>query len=213
MDAAHQLAADGAPGGTLILAERQTAGRGRGGHQWASVAGTTLSLSLLERPLDAVAVGVLSLRLGMRASDVLARHAPDIQVKWPNDLMRPIGKVGGILVEARWRGGLPDWVVVGVGINVCAAPWPGSASLAFTGPRIEILSELVPALRAAASATGALTASELERWRSRDWARGRAISSPARGVVRGIEADGSLLVDTPAGVVRCASGSLVLEED
>lgn len=212
MDVAHALARDDAPAGTLVLADRQVAGRGRGGHAWVTAPGDTLALSLVERPLDVAAVGVLSLRLGMRAARVLRRHAPDVQVKWPNDLMRPGGKVGGILVEARWRGARPDWVVVGVGVNLRAAPWPGSSALAADVTRVEVLEELVPALRAAAQAGGPLTATEVEEWRRGDWAAGRAVESPARGVVRGVTESGALMVDTPTGVVTCANGSLILAE-
>lgn len=213
MDVAHDLAAAGAPAGTVVLAERQVQGRGRGGHGWTTAPGSTIALSLVERPLDADAIGVLSLRLGIRVAQVLSRHAPDVMVKWPNDLMRHSAKLGGILVEARWHGGRPDWVVVGIGVNVSSSPWPGGAALDFHGSRIEILAELLPAMRAASMAEGGLSEGERAEWRRRDWAAGRAVVSPARGVVRGVESDGSLVVDGAAGPIRCTSGSLVLAEE
>jgi BirA family biotin operon repressor/biotin-[acetyl-CoA-carboxylase] ligase len=213
MDVAHDLAARGAPGGTLVISERQRTGRGRGGHSWTTAEGSTLALSLVERPLDGGAIGVLSLRLGLRAMKALTRFAPNLQVKWPNDLMHNDAKVGGILVEARWRGGQPDWVVVGLGLNVREVPWPGAASLDFQGSRVEILQELIPAIRSAANATGGLTPAEQGEWRRHDWAAGRPVVSPARGVVRGVEEDGSLVVDAPSGPIRCTTGSLVLAEE
>ncbi|MBL8962030.1 MAG: biotin--[acetyl-CoA-carboxylase] ligase [Gemmatimonadetes bacterium] len=213
MDVAHELAADGAVAGTLVIAEQQQHGRGRGGHGWQSAAGGTIAMSLIERPDDPAAIGVLSLRLGLHAARVLVQHAPDLLVKWPNDLMRSEAKVGGILVEARWHGVTPDWVVIGFGLNVRERPWPGSAALDFDGSRVEILEALVPAFRAAAAAHGGLTEAERSDWRRRDWAAGRAVVMPARGVVRGVDEDGSLIVDGAAGPMRCTSGSLVLAEE
>lgn len=213
MDVAHDLAAAGAPAGTVVVAERQVQGRGRGGHGWTTAPASTIALSLVERPLDAEAIGVLSLRLGLRVARALSRHAPDLMVKWPNDLMRQSAKLSDILVEARWHGGRPDWVVIGLGLNVSASPWPGGAALDFQGSRVEILAELLPAMRAASTATGGLSEGERAEWRRRDWAAGRSVVMPARGVVRGVEADGSLIVDGPAGPIRCTSGSLVLAEE
>jgi hypothetical protein len=77
---------------------------------------------------------------------------------------------------------------------------------------VEVLAELVPALRAAAAARGALTERELQGYAERDLARGRPCVHPAAGVVQGIDAHGSLVVRTPAGDVTCRAGSLVFEE-
>lgn len=213
MDVAHELAAEGAAAGTLVIAEQQVHGRGRGGHGWVSAPGGTIAMSLIERPTDPVAIGVLSLRLGLQAVQALSPLATELRVKWPNDLMRSRAKVGGILVEARWRGATPDWVVIGLGLNVREGPWPGSASLDFAGSRVDILEVLLPAFRAAAAASGGLTEAERSDWRRRDWAAGRAVVMPARGVVRGVDEDGSLVVDGAAGPIRCMSGSLVLAEE
>ena len=75
MDVAHHLAESGAPAGTLVLAEEQTAGRGRSGRSWTSAAGAGIWLSILERPRDAAATETLSLRVGLRAARVLDRWA------------------------------------------------------------------------------------------------------------------------------------------
>ncbi len=213
MDVAHALAADGAPAGTVVIAEVQRAGRGRAGHRWSTASGTTLAVSLIERPTDPKAIGVLSLRLGLLLAMALHRQFPDLRVKWPNDLMRPDGKVGGVLVEARWRGAQPDWVAIGVGLNVSASPWPGASSLAFDGSRADIMTAVVASVRAAAASEGQLTRNERESWRAHDWALGRRVIAPVRGIARGVEEDGSLIVDAPAGPVRCASGSLILDAE
>src|SRR3954463_2517393 len=86
MDVAHKLAAEGARAGTLVIANEQTAGRGRGGKSWQSSSGAGLWLTLIERPRDASGLGVLSLRVGLAAAEALDRFAAEpIWVKWPND--------------------------------------------------------------------------------------------------------------------------------
>lgn len=210
MDAAHELAGQGAPAGTLVLTDRQTAGRGRAGRTWMSAPGQSITMTLIERPADADAVGVLSLRLGLCAARVLDRHADRaVQLKWPNDLMLGPGKLGGILVEARWRSQSVEWVAIGIGVNL-AAPGPGTAGLLPGTTRTELLGELLPALRAGATAVGGLTAKELAEYTSRDWARGRQASEPVAGVVRGPSPSGALIIDTANGPVECTAGSLVL---
>lgn len=216
LDVAHALGAEGAPAGTLILAEEQSAGRGRGGRRWESRPGSGIWLTLLERPADPAAVELLSIRVGLAAARVLDRWAAEVvRLKWPNDLYVGGGKLAGILVETRWRDQRLDWVAVGVGINVVeprgmdrtvAALRPGSE-------RAAVLASLVPALREAAAMSGALGESELEAYAARDMARGRSCTAPVPGVVRGIDARGSLLVGTAAGDLAFRSGSLVLEEE
>src|SRR3954468_708598 len=103
LDVAHRLAAEGAPAGTLILADEQTAGRGRDGKSWQSLPGAGLWLTLIERPEDSSGRGVLSLRIGLAAAEPLDRFAAEpIRLKWPNDLFVDGEKLAGILVEARW---------------------------------------------------------------------------------------------------------------
>ncbi len=211
MDAAHDLAELGAPAGTIVLAERQTAGRGRGGRAWVSSPGASITMTLIERPTDARAVSVLSLRLGLRAAEVLDRYATSpVQLKWPNDLMLPGGKLGGILVEARWRNQRLDWAAIGIGINVAEPGLRGTAGLVEGVARLDILAQLVPALREGVAAKGDLTDVELSSYQLRDWARGRQAMLPVSGMVRGLSPAGALIIDTTGGPVECTSGSLVL---
>lgn len=213
LDVAHALAAAGAAAGTLVVADRQTAGRGRGGRAWVSPAGDGVWLTLVERPSDPAALEVLSLRLGLRAMRALAPFAAgELQVKWPNDLYVDGGKLGGILVEARWRDGAVDWVAVGMGVNVQApAEQPDARGLLAGVRRADVLRALVPVVRATVAARGPLRPAEVRDFDRRHVAHGARCVEPARGVVEGVSATGALLVRDDAGVRACTSGSLVLE--
>ncbi len=216
LDVAHMLGAEGARAGTLILAEQQTAGRGRAGRRWESRPGSGIWLTLVERPDDPAAVELLSIRLGMAAARVLDRWSEDVvRLKWPNDLYVGRGKLAGILVETRWRDQRLDWAALGLGVNVVAPPGVDRAVAALRpgSDRVAVLTALVPALRGAARASGALDAVELEEYAARDMARGRRCAAPVSGVVQGIDANGSLLVRTAAAVTPFRSGSLVLEDE
>lgn len=214
MDVAHRAADQGAPAGTLVLANGQSSGRGRGGKSWASAPGAGIWLTLVERPTDVSGLEVLSLRVGLRAAEALDRFAPEpIGLKWPNDLYVESGKLGGILVEARWREQAVEWVAIGVGINVRRPESVGHAGALEVGAeRLDVLAELVPALRSAAAATGPLDGAELEEFNARDMARGRICTEPALGRVAGISATGELLIALADSVAPFRSGSLVLDE-
>jgi BirA family biotin operon repressor/biotin-[acetyl-CoA-carboxylase] ligase len=214
MDVAHALGAEGAAPGTLVLADEQTAGRGRSGKRWRSRSGAGIWMTLLERPNDADALGVLSIRLGLKAAAVLERYTDEpIRLKWPNDVLLRSGKVAGILVEARWREREPDWVAIGLGVNVRPPDGERGGALREGTRRLDVLAELVPALRAATRGRGALTADELEQWTARDHALGRLCRSPVPGRVRGLAPDGSLIVECGGETALARAGSLVLEEE
>ena len=212
LDVAHRIASD-APAGTLVLADRQTAGRGRHGRRWASEPGAGIWLTLIERPTDVRALDVLSLRCGLQAAAALDSLAGEhIALKWPNDLFLQGRKLAGILIETRWRGTAPDWVAIGFGLNVVAPGLDTATGLPAGTSRIDALARLVPALRRAASAAGHLAEGELAEWRARDLTFGRTVSSPANGVAAGIDAAGELLIEGPTGIVsRHRTGSLTFD--
>jgi BirA family biotin operon repressor/biotin-[acetyl-CoA-carboxylase] ligase len=215
LDVAHRIAAEGAPAGTLVIANEQTAGRGRGGKSWQSSPGAGIWLTLIERPADTSGLGVLSLRVGLAAAEALDRFAPEpIRLKWPNDLYIDRGKLAGILVEARWREQAVEWVSIGLGVNVKAPEnMTAAAGLELGTERLDVLGELVPSLREAARAKGPLAADEREEFNARDLARGKACIQPAIGRVAGITPTGELLVALADSVVPFRSGSLVLRDN
>jgi BirA family biotin operon repressor/biotin-[acetyl-CoA-carboxylase] ligase len=213
LDVAHAIAPT-APSGTLVVADEQRAGRGTHGRRWTSPPGMGLWLTLVERPDDALALEVLSLRCGLYAAEALAPLASaPIAVKWPNDLYVRGRKLAGVLIETRWRGTSPEWVSIGFGLNVAPPPIDGAIGLAPETTRRDALVLLVPALRRAALATGHLTDDELTRWAARDVARGRVIESPSAGTVAGISARGELLVrGSDATETAHRSGTLTFAE-
>jgi BirA family biotin operon repressor/biotin-[acetyl-CoA-carboxylase] ligase len=219
LDAAHTLGAEGAAAGTVILADTQTAGRGRMGRAWRSESGTGIWLTVLERPSTGGALGVLALRVGLALAPAIEPFADaariPIRLKWPNDLYAGTGKVGGILVEARWRDQLPEWVAIGVGINLRApAEEPNASGLRAGVSRVDVLTVAVRAIRAAAARTeGTLDHTELAAFARRDLAAGLRCVEPAVGRVLGIDASGALLVDVASrGTVEVRTGSLVLQD-
>ena len=201
--------------GTLVLADEQTASRGRGGKKWISAAGDGLWMTFVERPQDSRALEVLSLRLGIRAAEALDGAAGErVRLKWPNDLHLSAGKLAGILVEARWQDQRIEWVAVGMGVNVRPpADVQGAAGLRPGVSRLEVLRDIVPALRSASLATGPLTQAEVEDFAARDLAQGRRCMAPIQGRVLGITTAGELRVAVEGGEATVRSGSLVLEEE
>ena len=123
-DLARQLAEEGAPSGTLVRALRQTAGRGRRGRSWQSGRGN-LFCSLLIRPdLPAAEAAKLSFVAALAVQSAvreLTGGTLEVMCKWPNDVLVGHDKLAGILLEASGQSA-PDWVIIGVGMNVAGAP-------------------------------------------------------------------------------------------
>lgn len=212
LDVAHSLAARGAQPGTLILADVQTEGRGRNGRRWASATRTGVWLSIIERPSDRGTLDVLSLRVGLHAARALDSFTSEpVRLKWPNDIYVDRRKLAGTLVEARWREERVEWVAIGFGANVSTpAELPNAAAMEPGTRRVDVLDALVPALRDAASARGPLTPAEIEEFATRDLARGHACVEPARGIVRGVDPSGALLIAIGDCVLGYRTGSLLL---
>lgn len=194
-DRARELAAAGAPHGTLVTTARQTAGRGRQGRTWSAPAGRALALSLVVRELDPL----LPLRAGLAVADLAG---PDARVKWPNDVLVEGRKVAGVLVEARPQEG---WAVVGIGVNAAVAPGdlpPGLRDTAGTlgRPSRELEATLQQLLRALERRLAEPPAATLEALRARDALLGRPVTWAAgSGTGAGIDDTGALLVATPGG--------------
>ncbi len=219
-DLARSLAEEGCATGTCVIADEQTAGRGRAERRWSSPAGLGVWMSLVLRPLGLRDPGVLPLVVGVavaRALDAFARPAVP-QIKWPNDVLLAGRKVGGILCEGSWDGNSPRFVVVGIGLNVLHSPedFPdGIRDLAtslriasgWAPPREEIAGAVARAVMEAGREP-VLDSSLLEELARRDSLRGREVivrepsGRELHGTAAGVAPDGSLLLRTPAGVLR-----------
>lgn len=223
-DVARDLAARGAPGGTVAVADYQTAGRGRLGRRWLAPPGTSLLCSILFRPPPGPESLPHSTDLAMlcalAAADAVERAAGlPVSLKWPNDLVVVRGeswrKLGGLLAETGVSGDRVEFVIVGVGINVNVPA--------------EALPDLAPDATSILAETGRETdrdllldyflsgvASRYERWQvgERPWAEwsarlatlGRPVrvvtaEGERRGVAEGVDEEGALLL-------RASDGSL-----
>ncbi len=121
-DIARDWAAAGAPPGAIVLADEQTAGRGRQGRPWIAPPGSGLMFSLILRPtLPPDRVQRLTMLAGVAVAETLDPLLPGrVALKWPNDVLVAGRKIGGILCEAVWLGDQLDSVIMGIGINVSA---------------------------------------------------------------------------------------------
>lgn len=219
MDAAHALAADGAPHGSTVVAARQTAARGTRGRAWSASQGG-LWLSLVARPRRTDALEALSLRVGLALADTLEREVPTLPtlaVKWPNDLLLGGRKVAGVLAEARWAGSRCQWIVIGVGVNVSndvgAELGDGATSLAAitaVPDAVALAEPIAAAIAEVARDAGELTVRELESFDRRDMLRGWRATDPVAGTVEGVTPAGALRIRAADGAVRSVTGGLVL---
>ena len=120
-----RLAKEGAPEGTLALAEFQSAGRGRLGRSWEVPEGTSVMMSILLRPkFEPQYAPMLTLVMGMAVAKAVKKLGFDVSIKWPNDVVVSHKKICGILTEMGVRDGKIDYAVIGVGINVNIKEFP-----------------------------------------------------------------------------------------
>ena len=191
---ARALAEEGAPHGTVVLAEEQTAGRGRLDRRWDSARGLNLTFTLVLRPRIAARDAPL-LTLGAAAG---LATAFDLRVKWPNDLVTAEGcKVAGLLAEMDTMGDRIAFVLLGVGLNVNQVDFPewlpNATSLALLGgpqDRDEVLERAVAAILAWADHPD-----RLSLWRHRAHTLGKHVRIGAvEGVAAGLRDDGALIV-------------------
>lgn len=122
---ARRLAGAGGASPIWISAARQTAGRGRRGRSWESPTGNLAATLLLRPGKSASRCAQLSFVAAIAACDMLAGYAPgtEIRVKWPNDVLADSRKIAGILLESASRGGdPPDWLAIGIGVNLASHP-------------------------------------------------------------------------------------------
>ena len=211
-DEVRLLAQSGAPDGLIILAEQQTAGRGRRGAAWFSPAGESLAFSILVRPAEPKALWPrLALAAGVAVAEAIDAFGVEAGIKWPNDVWIRRKKIAGILVEAG-----TDFAVVGIGLNVNCSNFPKEVSEIATSLKLETLAEFSRAEVLAGiihrfakrrlqigGEFEALVAAVSERC----VLTGNAVSlltaaGPLSGTVDGISAGGELLLRTAKGVQR-----------
>ncbi len=204
--AARDLALQGAPHGTVVLAERQTAGRGRLDRRWESAEGLDLAFSVVLRPGGSVRdAALLSLGAAAGLAGVLNQH-----VKWPNDVVSAHGrKLAGLLAECDSDGERVRFVILGVGLNVNRTTFdglPDATSLALErGASLE--REAVLRLAVTAVLEGCEHPERLERWRARAHTLGRHVRvGQVEGTAEGLRDDGALIV----GGVAVTTGEVAL---
>ncbi|TMM05092.1 MAG: biotin--[acetyl-CoA-carboxylase] ligase [Actinobacteria bacterium] len=203
---ARELAALGAPHGTLVTASRQTAGRGRQGRSWVAPDGRGLLCSLLLRDPPRL----LPLAAGVAVASVVGVPA---LVKWPNDVLVDGRKVAGILVEGRPQ---ERWAVVGIGLNVALQPEDFPPELRETAGTLGQGPEAIePTLERLLEALEHwITASPedvLEAFRTRDALLGRAIRwAGGEGRAAGVDPEGRLMVQTRQGRMTLEAGEVHL---
>ena len=227
--AAMSAAAEGAPEGSVFLAEEQTAGRGRGANIWESARSAGIYCSVVLRPALAPAdVLVMALAAGLAVRTAIqqvdSRMTPDL--KWPNDVLIAGKKVCGILTEMNAEATRVRYIVVGIGINVNHASFPkeleGEATslrLA-TGhdwSRVELTAALLKSLdqeyRLLTTGTDARP-SILRRFAERStWVQGKPVrveenGSRIEGTTEGLDDRGFLQVRTAQGLRTIFSGTV-----
>ena len=216
---AKQLAAAGAPAGTLVTAGEQTAGRGRQGRSWVAPAGRALLMSAVIRPPEPPGAPP-ALATAVAVCEAIEARAPvSCRVKWPNDIWIAGRKVAGILIEGRPGDG---WTVIGIGLNVAIEDqqFPpelrGRATSLATAvhrrpaPTVEqmLAATLLELDRWLAAPAGAV----LDAWRRRDALLARAVRwAGGTGRAEGIDGSGALIVATAAGEVRLEAGEVHLD--
>jgi BirA family transcriptional regulator, biotin operon repressor / biotin---[acetyl-CoA-carboxylase] ligase len=199
---ARELVEAGAPGGTVVTAREQTAGRGRVGRVWTAPEGKALLYSAVLRPLDERHLLLpLSVPLAVCAGAEALRPGISCQVKWPNDVWLAGRKLSGILIEARPQDG---WAVIGVGLNLTIEPEEFPDDL--RQPAISLGGGITPEQARCeldAQLSRWVYASEedvLAAWRRRDGLLGREVAwENGSGVADGIDDRGNLVVVVPSG--------------
>jgi len=215
----------------ILLAEYQSAGRGRRGRAWLAPPGGAICLSLSwtfgEVPKDLSALGLVVGVCALRALRGLGVEG--VRLKWPNDLLIGERKLAGVLIELRAESAGPACVVIGIGLNVAlgaalirqlAEAGTAATDLASAGTATPSRNAVAAGLISACVA-GLLQFERqglkpfIEEWHAADALRGRPVmvsgaDGTARGLARGIDVRGALVVETPQGLKRFISGDVTV---
>jgi BirA family biotin operon repressor/biotin-[acetyl-CoA-carboxylase] ligase len=222
-DVALRWLRNGAPSGAVVIADEQTAGRGRQGHNWITPPGAAIALSVILRPsIEALAQVTM---LGALAVAQTLDHfgAPDVSIKWPNDVRLGEQKISGVLPEVVWEGDRLIGVVLGIGVNI---------SVDFSGTDLGAIAiSLEPALGKAVDRAEVIVhlLDRLDRWTGQlgtpilfdAWKRrlstlGQIVTvvnpgGTVRGVAERVDDTGALWVRDPGGQMhRIVAGDVLI---
>lgn len=215
-DEALAWAANDAKDLSVVIADEQTAGRGRLDRKWFTPPGTALAFSVILRP-TAAERAQLSRIVGLAAlaiMDALMKRGLSPQVKWPNDILLNGRKAAGVLVESVWSGDQVDCVVIGIGVNVLKGAVPAQNVLQFPATSLEdALGHPVERLEVLRDILGALIALRpqlgedefIMKWEQGLAYRGRQVQVETEaegsfvGYISGLEKDGSLRLNDQGG--------------
>jgi BirA family biotin operon repressor/biotin-[acetyl-CoA-carboxylase] ligase len=227
-DEAKRLAENGGGDGLLVIADEQTAGRGRQTRRWLTPPGTGLAFSLILRPpLQAHQAARLTMLAGLAVCDAL-EQATGLRtgLKWPNDVLLSGSKLGGILVEGALRGEVLDYAVVGIGLNVSWSPSSADVDYAATNlqaemgeapDRLKLLRQILACLEARYPTVA--DPGLLADWQARLLLMGEPIvihtpQGALRGLAQSVDEDGALLVRLDTGEIRqVVAGDVRLRPD
>jgi BirA family biotin operon repressor/biotin-[acetyl-CoA-carboxylase] ligase len=224
---AAELARQGAPEGTLVVADEQLRGRGRRGRRWLTPAGAGLAFSLILRPAPSLAAspGRIGLVGAMGVAHGLEALGLSPKIKWPNDVLLGVRKVSGALAEAVWLGDQLEHVILGVGVNVRAQAVPPDQEVDYPATSVENELRrpvdrtrlLLDILRGIDHWVVRLGGVELATaWANRLAFQGEPVEirdgeAPLRGTLLGLTVDGWLRLGTQSGgVVELEPGDLGL---
>jgi BirA family transcriptional regulator, biotin operon repressor / biotin---[acetyl-CoA-carboxylase] ligase len=218
-DEARRLAAEGAPHGTVVHADEQTAGRGRLSHTWFSPPGNLYVSILLRTGQPAARCAELSFLAALAVADTVEALLPRqtrTMLKWPNDVLVSGAKIAGILLEH-----VDDATIVGIGLNVLEAPSNAAyktttivanGGIASVDGACDILLDRFGRHLRVWQADG--FGPIREQWLDRSYPLGAAIRATSAGQAvaghfAGLDLDGALLLDTPQGLQRIVAGDVV----
>jgi BirA family transcriptional regulator, biotin operon repressor / biotin---[acetyl-CoA-carboxylase] ligase len=203
---AKELALSGAPHGTIVTADEQSAGRGRQGRVWTAPPRSAVLMSLVTHRLTPT----LPLAAAVAICDALPVRC---EIKWPNDIWLDRRKLAGILVEGRPQEG---WAVLGIGLNVTTESFPPelaeiATSLRVAGVELDTEAVLAALLSSLDEWLEAPAEDVLAAWSERDALRGERVRwTDGEGIAAGIDESGALVVETDNGRVTLDAGEIHL---
>jgi len=225
---AMRQAESGAEEGLVIIANEQTEGRGRLGRSWFTAGEDALAISILLRPdIAPEHVPQLSLLTAVALHRALAKHVPNIRIKWPNDLLVDGAKIAGILTEMRAEPGRVHAVVLGIGLNIRQPKqgWPKEITQRVTDlstaagkpvSRLHIATDLIEALDECYDTYLSHGFSRIREWwweahaASGQMVRAHSHSGYVEGIAEALDEDGALLMRVDGELQRFVAGDIEL---